>query len=87
MQIRRSSRSVGAQIAEAWAKRRYEKHFVSKLTDADGEQQETQHWIETARDCDYITETQSKDWLERYASVGRMLNSMINKASQFCYQR
>ncbi len=42
-QIRRSSRSVGAQIAEAWAKRRYEKHFISKLTDADGEQQETQH--------------------------------------------
>ncbi len=41
-QIRRSSRSVGAQIAEAWAKRRYEKHFISKLTDADGEQQETQ---------------------------------------------
>src|SRR5688572_22090803 len=44
-QIRRSSRSVGAQIAEAWGKRRYEKHFVSKLTDADGEQLETQHWI------------------------------------------
>ncbi|NTW31258.1 MAG: four helix bundle protein [Bacteroidetes bacterium] len=44
-QIRRSSRSVGAQIAEAWAKRKYEKHFVSKLTDADGEQLETQHWI------------------------------------------
>ncbi len=42
-QIRRSSRSIGAQVAEAWAKRRYEKHFVSKLTDADGEQQETQH--------------------------------------------
>ena len=42
-QIRRSSRSVGAQIAEAWAKRRYEKHFISKLTDAAGEQQETQH--------------------------------------------
>ena len=47
-QIRRSSRSVGAQIAEAWAKRRYKKHFISKLTDADGEQQETRHWIETA---------------------------------------
>ena len=46
-QIRRSSRSVGAQIAETWAKRQYERHFVSKLTDADGEQQETQHWIET----------------------------------------
>ena len=46
-QVRRSSRSIGAQITEAWAKRRYEKHFTSKLTDADGEQQETQHWIET----------------------------------------
>ena len=42
-QIRRSSRAIGGQIAEAWAKRRYEKHFISKLTDADGEQQETQH--------------------------------------------
>lgn len=49
-QIRRSAHSVGAQIAEAWAKRRYEKHFVSKLTDADGEQLETQHWIEMALD-------------------------------------
>jgi len=47
-QIRRSSRSVGAQISESWAKRRYKKHFISKLTDADGEQQETQHWIEVA---------------------------------------
>ncbi|HBY94549.1 MAG TPA: hypothetical protein DEP84_11420 [Chloroflexi bacterium] len=45
-QIRRSSRSIGAQIAEAWAKRRYERHFVSKLTDADAEQYETQHWID-----------------------------------------
>ena len=53
-QIRRSSRSIGAQISEAWAKRRYEKHFISKLTDADGEQQETQHWMETASDCNYI---------------------------------
>lgn len=83
-QIRRSSRSVGAQIAEAWAKRRYEKHFVSKLTDADGEQQETQHWIETANNCNYLSMEQTKDWLKRYASVGRMLNSMINKAVQFC---
>jgi len=83
-QIRRASRSVGAQIAEAWANRRYEKHFISKLTDADGEQQETKHWIETAFDCDYLSAIQSKDWLERYATVGRMLNSMINKAPQFC---
>lgn len=52
-QIRRSSRSIGGQIAEARAKRRYERHFVSKLTDADGEQQETQHWIGVAYDCEY----------------------------------
>ena len=83
-QIRKSSRSVGAQIAESWAKRRYEKHFISKLTDADGEQQETQHWIETALECAYISDKQARDWLERYASIGRMLNSMINKADQFC---
>lgn len=83
-QIRRSSRSVGAQIAEAWAKRRYEKHFVSKLTDADGEQQETQHWIESAQDCDYITELETARLLEAMSGIGRMLNSMMRKASMFC---
>ena len=86
-QIRRSSRSVGAQISEAWAKRKYEKHFISKLTDADGEQQETQHWIETALDCNYLNESTVKNLLEGYASVGRMINSMINKAGQFCSQK
>lgn len=83
-QVRRSSRSIGAQIAEAWAKRRYIKHFVSKLTDADGEQQETQYWIETAFDCEYLSKKQKNDWLENYTKVGRMLNSMINKADKFC---
>jgi four helix bundle protein len=82
-QIRRSSRSVGAQIAEAWAKRRYEKHFISKLTDADGEQQETQHWIDIAGSCGYLSAAHVKDWLKQYTSVERMLNSMINKADQF----
>lgn len=83
-QIRRCSRSVGAQIAEAWGKRKYEKHFVSKLTDADGEQLETQHWIETALDCSYLSIEISNDLLTRYASVGKMLNSMMRKASSFC---
>src|SRR5687768_6228335 len=54
-QIRRSSRSTGALIAEAWGKRKYEKHFVSKLTDAYGEQLETQHWVDTALDCSYVS--------------------------------
>ena len=54
-QLRRAARSVGAQIAEAWGKRRYEKHFVSKLTDADAEQMETQHWVGEALDCGYVS--------------------------------
>ena len=54
-QVRRSSRSVGAQIAEAWAKRPYKRNFLSKLADANGELFETQHWIDVAADCLYIT--------------------------------
>ena len=83
-QVRRSSRSVGAQIAEAWGKRKYEKHFISKLTDADGEQLESQHWIETALDCSYISNETASALLLQYASVGKMLNSMIAKAETFC---
>lgn len=85
-QIRRSSRSVGAQIGESWAKRKYEKHFVSKLTDADEEQLETQHWIETALDCSYISKDIANDFLRQYSFVGKMLNSMISKAEAFCNQ-
>jgi four helix bundle protein len=83
-QIRRSSRSVGAQIAEAWAKRKYEKHFISKLTDADGEQQETQHWLETASDCNYIDKTTLKSLLNKCESIRKMLNGMISKSKLFC---
>ena len=83
-QIRRSSRSIGAQIAEAWGKRRYKKHFVSKLTDSDSEQLETQHWVGDAADCKYITRDQEKDLIERLSEIGRMLNSMIKKADRFC---
>ena len=83
-QVRRSSRSVGAQIAEAWAKRRYERHFVSKLTDADGEQQETQHWKESAHDCEYITRHQADTLLCGLSEIGRMLQSMIGKSVMFC---
>ena len=83
-QIRRSSRSVGGQIAEAWGKRKYERHFVSKLTDADGEQLETQHWIETALQCSYLSIENANILLQQYASLGKMLNSMISKAPSFC---
>jgi four helix bundle protein len=83
-QGRRSSRSIGAQIAEAWGKRRYERHFVSKLTDADAEQLETQHWLETALDCTYINTDQRDTLCEDLKEIGRMLNSMIEKAPSFC---
>lgn len=83
-QIRRSSRSVGAQIAEAWAKRRYERSFISKLTDADGEQYETQHWLETAADCGYLNQAELKDLLGRCQRIGKLLGGMIDKADLFC---
>ena len=83
-QIRRSSRSIGAQIAEAWAKRRYEKHFVSKLTDADGEQQETQHWLETAVACNYLSQVEAQQLLNKCARVGRLLGGMMAKSHLFC---
>lgn len=83
-QIRRSSRSVGGQIADAWAKRKYPKHFVSKLTDADGEQQESQYWIEIAVDCSYVTRETALELLQKFATIGKMLNSMIIKSDKFC---
>jgi four helix bundle protein len=83
-QVRNSSRSVGAQIAEAWGKRQYKKHFVAKLTDADAEQLETQHWIEVAGDCEYLTPEQQQPLFNLLSEVGRMLHSMIAKADQFC---
>ncbi len=83
-QIRRSSRSIGANIAEAWAKRRYEKHFISKLTDSDGEQMETQHWIETALDCEYIDQKTSAQLVGKCLEIGRMLGGMMEKSEMFC---
>jgi len=82
-QLRRASRSIGAQIAEAWAKRLYPKHFISKLTDADGEQMETQHWLIETGDCGYVGELDSKRLLGLCEEIGRMLGSMIRKAESF----
>jgi len=83
-QIRRSSRSVGAQIAEAWGKRKYQKHFISKLTDADGEQLETQHWLEIAVDSLYISSDVAQNLISQYVSLGNMLNAMMAKSASFC---
>lgn len=75
---------MGANIAEAWAKRRYKAHFISKLTDADGEQYETQHWMETALDCAYLDQQIATELIERCRQIGRLLGGMMEKADIFC---
>ena len=82
-QLRRSSRSVPANIAEGYRKRRYEKMFVSKLIDADGEATETQVWLDMARDCGYLSKERQEDLTRRYEKVGRMLGSMIANPEKF----
>ena len=77
-QIRRSSRSVCLNLREAWSKRRYEAHFISKLTDCDGECNETDTSLDFARDCGYITAEMHHELVELNREVGRMLGSMIN---------
>ena len=76
-QIRRSCRSVCLNLREAWAKRRYEAHFVNKLTDCDGENSETDSSLDFALDCKYMTSAQHADLAARCREVGRMLGSMI----------
>jgi four helix bundle protein len=84
-QIRRSSRSVGANISEAWSKRRYPAHFVSKLTDADGELQETLHWLASAEACGYTDSETAADYQSQANTIGKQLGSMINKHETFCF--
>ena len=83
-QLRRSSRSVGAQIAEAWGKRRYIKHFISKLTDASSEINETEHWLIIAYQCNYISIDSRTDLLGRCSEITKLVFGMITKAAQFC---
>jgi four helix bundle protein len=82
-QIRRSSRSVCMCLREAWAKRRYMAHFVSKLTDCDGENSETDTSLDFAKDCNYLSPEEHKDLSTRCAEVGRMLGSVIQNPTPF----
>lgn len=78
-QIRRSSRSVCANIAEAWRKRRYSAYFVSKLSDSDGEAAETEVWLDFALDCGYIDQETRNDLYDTYENViGGLVNMMAN---------
>jgi four helix bundle protein len=83
-QIRRSSRSIGANIAESWAKRRYPAHFVSKLTDSDGELQETEHWLGRARAYGYLMDDEFSALIARCKSIGRQIGKMIQNPDSFC---
>ena len=82
-QIRRSSRSVCTNLREAWARRRYKAHFVSKLTDADGENGETETWLDFAYDCSYLSKGDHAIFTEQCHEVGAMLGCMISDPSSF----
>jgi four helix bundle protein len=83
-QIRRASRSIGGNIAESWHKRRYPAHFLSKLSDADAEQAETQHWLDTSLKCKYISSQEHQNLLDKCKRIGKMLGKMMNNPDSFC---
>ena len=86
-QIRRSSRSVCTNLREAWAKRRYEAHFISKLTDSDGENAETGAWLDFAKDCSYINEQEYDEFIVECRGVGSMLGGIIKNAKAFLIKK
>lgn len=82
-QMRRSSRSVCSNIGEGYRKRRYPAHFVSKVTDADMENSETQVWLDYALACKYIDEAKFKELLIQSEEVGKLLHHMINNPERY----
>lgn len=82
-QIRRSSRSVCSNLREAWAKRRYEAHFISKLTDSNGENSETDTWLDFAFDCGYLIPSDYEHLSEECRQIGAMLGAMIAEPKPF----
>ncbi len=82
-QVRRSSRSVSANIAEEWRKRRYEKSFISKLSDAEAEAAETQVWIQYAVKCGYLNSETGRDLYREYDAILGTLVGMINHTDKW----
>jgi four helix bundle protein len=82
-QIRRSSRSVCSNIAEGYRKRLYEAHFISKTSDADMENSETQVWLDFALACEYISHEIHDDLTKKSEEIGRMLNHMIKYPEKY----
>jgi len=84
-QIRKSSRSVPSNIAEAWRKRKYPKSFVSKLIDSIAEESATEVWLNFSKDLKYINNEKQLYFINKYDEVARMLNSIIEQPEKFCY--
>lgn len=84
-QIRRSSRSVSANISEAYRKRRYEKDFLSKLSDSDAENAETQTWLEYALACNYLDREIYNLHLRKSIEVGNLIGYMMRNPAKFIY--
>ena len=82
-QIRKSSRSVCSSIAEGYRKRKYEAHFVSKMTDADMENKETQVWFDFSLSCKYIKRNEYDSFVERSEEIGKLLNHMIENPEKY----
>ncbi len=82
-QIRRSSRSVCSNIGEGYRKRLYEAHFISKISDADMENSETQVWLDFAINCAYISDEIYQDFNNRSHEIGRLLNNMIHNPAKY----
>jgi len=82
-QIRRSSRSIPANIAEGWAKRKYENVFIKYLNDAMGSCEEVKVWLDFAKDCNYINNNTHEKFYEKYNQIGAMLFSLIKKWKKF----
>ncbi|MBU0695308.1 MAG: four helix bundle protein [Bacteroidetes bacterium] len=86
-QIRRSSRAVNANLAEAYKKRRYPNHFISKLSDADMENSETQTWLDFAKECKYINQETYDNLFSQTEEVAKLLNYMMNNHEKFLIKR
>jgi four helix bundle protein len=82
-QMRRSSRSVCSNLAEAWRKRRYQKHFISKLSDSEGEASETQVWIDMSESFQYINSNVHSELYDKYEHILAMLINMSNQPEKW----
>jgi four helix bundle protein len=85
-QVRRSSRSICANLAEAWRKRRYEAHFVSKMSDAENEAEETRVWLEFARNCGYISQKHFEELDDTYDKIVAQLVKMLSQPGKWRFR-